>query len=168
MFKHSIAVKWSDEDKGFIAFVSELEGLTAFGETQDEAVKELLVAAEGYMESLEKSGREIPAPSKIMPYSGQLRLRMPKWLHAKLATEAENEGVSLNMHLVSLLADRHGEHETVNTFIKNAIAAFKDASQASSYYTEKDLANHTTIARTVQDRKLVAKNFQIVAGGKCR
>jgi predicted RNase H-like HicB family nuclease len=125
MFKHSIAVKWSDEDKGFIAFVPELEGLSAFGETQDDAVKELLIAAEGYMETLKESGHEIPVPHKMISHSGQLRLRMPKWLHAKLAMEAENEGVSLNMYLVSLLATR-GERETIYAFIKNAIAPVKD------------------------------------------
>lgn len=166
MFKHSIAVKWSDEDKGFIAFVPELEGLSAFGETQDEAVKELMVAAEGYLESLKDSGQEIPAPSRIVPYSGQLRLRMPKWLHGKLASEADDEGVSLNTYLVSLLANRHGEHETMNAFIKNAISAFRDASQATSYSMAQGRANNTIMARGAEARKLSAKNFQIVAGGK--
>lgn len=168
MFRHSVAVKWSDEDNGFIAFVPELEGLSAFGETQDEAVKELLVAAEAYMESLKESGQEIPSPSKMGSYSGQLRLRMPKWLHAKLAMEAENEGISLNMHLVSLLANRHGEHETVNAFIKNAIDAVKDTFQASPFNIgeEKNWADDTTIQNIIEGHRLTADTLYVVVGGK--
>ena len=168
MFKYSVSVKWSDKDTGFIAFVPELEGLSAFGETQDEAVKELLVAAEMYMESLNESGREIPAPNKVASYSGQLRLRMPKWLHAKMAMEAENEDVSLNTHLVSLLANRHGERETINVFIERLIEGAKDVFQASSYKVggKKGWANNTTTVETAEDHKSPAKDLYIIAGGK--
>lgn len=132
MFKHSVAIKWSDEDNGFIAFIPELEGLSAFGLTQDEAVKELLVAAEAFIETLKESGQEMPPPGKILPYSGQLRLRLPKWLHASLAVDAENEGVSLNTYLISLLAKRHGEHKTVSAFLKHAVDAVSNAFQQAS------------------------------------
>lgn len=44
-----ISVKWSDEDNGFIATVPGLPGLSAFGETRDKAVDELLIAAEAYL-----------------------------------------------------------------------------------------------------------------------
>jgi predicted RNase H-like HicB family nuclease len=114
MFKYSVSIKWSDEDNGFIAVVPELDGLSAFGETQDEAIQELMVAAEGYLEAIEESGQKIPAPEKLQSYSGQFRLRLPKWQHAKLAAEAENEGVSLNTYIVTLLAHRQGEKEAIN------------------------------------------------------
>jgi len=133
MFKHSVAIRWSDEDEGFIAFVPELEGLSAFGESREEAVQELMVAAEAYLESLNEREEAIPAPEKIQPYSGQLRLRMPKWLHGKLAIEAQSQGVSLNSHITALLANRQGEHETVNTFIKNCIEAVQNVFQQVPY-----------------------------------
>lgn len=111
MIKYSISVKWSDEDDGFIAVVNELPGVSAFGETQEEAVAELKVAAEAYLEALRESGKAIPAPEKLVPFSGQLRLRMPKSLHARLVAEAENEGVSLNTSIVSLLSEKRAEKE---------------------------------------------------------
>ncbi len=111
MFKYSVSIKWSDEDGGFIATVSELPGLSAFGKTQEEAISELKVAAEAYLETLEESGEPLPAPKKLVPYSGQIRLRMPKRLHAKLAAAAESEGVSLNTYIVSLLSERQGKKE---------------------------------------------------------
>ena len=48
-------------------------------------------------------------------FSGQLRLRIPKSLHAKLALMAEKEGVSLNMLLVHLLSGNHRELQLVRT-----------------------------------------------------
>ncbi len=120
MLKYSISVKWSDEDKGFIATVPELEGLSAFGETQEEATHELLVAAEAFVETMEKAGDALPEPSKVGVYSGQTRLRMTKSLHARLAAEAEKEGVSLNTYIVSLLSGRQGVREAVNAIKREA------------------------------------------------
>lgn len=114
MFKYSASIQWSDRDNGFIAFVPELPGLSAFGNTQEEAVSELQIAAEAYIESLRESKEPLPEPTKVSRYSGQLRLRMPKWLHAKLAASADNDNVSLNTYIVTLLSERNGERETTN------------------------------------------------------
>ena len=137
MFKYSVMVKWSDEDNGFIAVVPELEGLSAFGETQEEATKELMIAAEAYIESLEESGQPLPEPEKMISYSGQFRVRLPRSLHAKLAGEAQKEGVSLNTYVVSLLANRQGEREAVGVFVQNALAALTNAIRAP-YELEAD------------------------------
>lgn len=112
MIKYSAAVKWSDEDNGFIATVPELHGLSAFGETQEEAIKELQVVSEIFLESLKSSGEVLPPPNKLVQHSGQIRLRMPKRLHAELVSEAENEGISLNTYMVTILAERHAESQT--------------------------------------------------------
>jgi predicted RNase H-like HicB family nuclease len=162
MFKHSVAIKWSDEDNGFIAFIPELEGLSAFGLTQDEAVKELLIAAEAFIETLKESGQVIPPPGKILPYSGQLRLRLPKWLHANLAMEAESEGVSLNTYLISLLAKRHGEHETVSTFLKHAIDAFNNASQQAP--SSESYGDYWNSKSADEEQISKATNLYIVGG----
>ncbi len=37
---------YSEEDEGYIAVVSELPGCSAFGETEEEALKEIKVAIE--------------------------------------------------------------------------------------------------------------------------
>lgn len=114
MFKYSLQIKWSDEDNGCIATAPELPGLSAFGKTQEEAVSELKVAAEAYLEALKESGQALPVPEKLSPYSGQIRLRMPKSLHAKLASAAAGDDISLNTYIVSLLSKRQGEREALN------------------------------------------------------
>jgi predicted RNase H-like HicB family nuclease len=116
MFKYSLQIKWSDEDNGCIATAPELPGLSAFGKTQEEAVSELKIAAEAYLEALKESGQAIPVPEKMAPYSGQIRLRMPKSLHAKLAAAAATDDISLNTYIVSLLSERQGEREALNLF----------------------------------------------------
>jgi predicted RNase H-like HicB family nuclease len=107
MENYPVSIKWSDEDGGYIATIPGIRGLSAFGETQDKALSELEVAAAAYFESLKRAGKPLPVLSKAIPFSGQIRLRMPKSLHAELSHAAENEGISLNTYLVSLLAREH-------------------------------------------------------------
>ena len=49
---------------------------------------------------------EPPAGPQRHEYSGKFNVRVPKSLHAALATEAESEGVSLNQLVVAKLALR--------------------------------------------------------------
>lgn len=114
MNKHAISIKWSDDDNGFIASIPGIKALSAFGSTRERALSELKIAAEAYFEALEEAGNPLPYPEKIISYSGQLRLRMPKSLHSALAIEAEGEGVSLNTHIVTLLSERHIEKKLLN------------------------------------------------------
>jgi predicted HicB family RNase H-like nuclease len=71
----------------------------------------LKIATAGYFESLKKAGKRRPVLDKIRPFSGQLRLRMPRSLHAELSQAAENDGVSLNTYLISLLVMEHTKRD---------------------------------------------------------
>ncbi|MBU1078419.1 MAG: toxin-antitoxin system HicB family antitoxin [Spirochaetes bacterium] len=102
--KYSIKVAWSDEDKSFIATIEELPGLSAFGDSQEEAVEEAKIAAAGFLKVFEEDGIPIPEPIKTSEYSGQIRLRLGKSLHEKLTIQAKREGVSLNHHMITLLS----------------------------------------------------------------
>ena len=114
MDKYPISIKWSDEDDGYIAIIPGIRGLSAFGKSQQEALSELNIAAKAYFQSLKKSGRPMPVAEKTTSYSGQLRLRMPKSLHADLSQAAESEGVSLNTLIITLLSRRYAEQEFLN------------------------------------------------------
>ena len=109
MFQYSINLAWSDEDGGYIATIPELPNLSAFGETPEEAVSEAKEAAGLVLEVVREDGDPIPEPQKVVRYSGQTRLRLPKSLHKRLAIEAEKEGVSLNTLIVSKLSEYLGE-----------------------------------------------------------
>ncbi len=109
MNKHAISIKWSDEDNGFIATIPGIKALSAFGAKREEALSELKIAAESYFKALKEAGKPLPLPEKIVSYSGQIRLRMPKSLHESLSNGAEDEGISLNTYIVTLLSERHIE-----------------------------------------------------------
>jgi predicted RNase H-like HicB family nuclease len=111
MTKYPVSIKWSDEDNGYIATVPGARGLSAFGDSPEEALSQLKIAADAYFESLKKAGGPIPVLEKATSFSGQLRLRLPKSLHAELSQGAESEGVSLNTYLVSLLTREHTKRD---------------------------------------------------------
>ena len=127
MNKHAISIKWSDEDNSFVATIPGIEALSAFGATREEALSELYIAADAYFETLEEAGKPLPPPETLIPYSGQLRLRMPKSLHSVLSFEAEEENISLNTYIVTLLSERHIEKKLLNTLasIVNSIDTIK-------------------------------------------
>jgi len=130
MNKHAISIKWSDEDNSFVATIPGIKALSALGATREEALSELRIAAEAYFETLETAGKPLPLPEKVIPFSGQLRLRMPKSLHAALSKEAESENISLNTYIVSLLSERHIERKLQN-MIEDTFSSFDTRSQTA-------------------------------------
>ena len=108
--RYPAQVFWSDEDEGFVALATDLPGCSAFGETQEEAVKELQGAIVASIEALQAAGNPVPKPSRpadANQYSGKVLVRMPKFLHAQLAASAQTEDVSLNQYIVARLAQNH-------------------------------------------------------------
>jgi len=62
MFKYALEIFFSEEDEGYIAVVPELTGCSAFGKTEEEALKEIKEAVELWLEAAKKEGRKIPEP----------------------------------------------------------------------------------------------------------
>jgi len=62
MPEYSILIQFNKSDNIYIARVLELNGCMAHGKTQEEAVKELKIALELWIDELTDSGMEIPEP----------------------------------------------------------------------------------------------------------
>ena len=60
--KYHIDIFWSDEDGGYIANVPDLRYCSAFVESYEEALSEVLVAMELHLDMLRELGRPIPEP----------------------------------------------------------------------------------------------------------
>lgn len=60
--KYAIEIFYSDEDEGFIAVVPDLPGCSSFGFTEEEALKEVKVAIELWLETARDEDRDIPEP----------------------------------------------------------------------------------------------------------
>ncbi|MBA4374038.1 MAG: toxin-antitoxin system HicB family antitoxin [Thermodesulfovibrio sp.] len=104
IMRYPMKVFYSEEDKGFIAVVLDLPGCSAFGETEEDAVREARTAEQLWLETAKKQKRKIPAPSTEETFSGRILARTPKSLHRALTERAKEEGVSLNQLVVYLLS----------------------------------------------------------------
>ncbi len=102
------------EDGRYFVSVKELEGCMGDGDTLEEAMKSVRISQELWIETALEMGKEIPLPEDKTEYSGRILLRLPKYLHRRLAEMAKEEGVSLNQYIVSLLSER----STMNMVIK--------------------------------------------------
>ena len=91
---------------GYFAEVVELPGCMTEGETYEETWNLIHEAMEGWLELSIEKGHEIPLPESMKEHSGKFIIRIPKYLHRKLAKEAEKEGISLNQFISSLLSEK--------------------------------------------------------------
>lgn len=60
--RYSMTVRWSAEDKCFIALSAEWPGLSAFGPTREEAIKEAGIALSGFIEVARREKIQTPVP----------------------------------------------------------------------------------------------------------
>jgi predicted RNase H-like HicB family nuclease len=62
MLRYEIVLYWSEEDQSFIAEVPELPGCAADGETYQEALQNVEIIMQEWIETAEELGRPIPEP----------------------------------------------------------------------------------------------------------
>jgi predicted RNase H-like HicB family nuclease len=68
-FRYEVIIYWSDEDHAFIAEVPELPGCAADGATYQEAVTNVEVVIQEWIEAAEELGRPIPEPRGRLIYA---------------------------------------------------------------------------------------------------
>ena len=93
------SVGWSEEDAAFVARVAEFSSLAAHGDTLEDVLREIKTVVGFVLQDLEETGEFVPEPFGKRSFSGRLVLRMPEYLHRKLALESIQEGISLNQLL---------------------------------------------------------------------
>jgi len=67
--KYEIIIFWSDEDQSFIAEVPELPGCMADGETYQNALSNVEVVINEWIETAKNLGRDIPIPKGKLMYA---------------------------------------------------------------------------------------------------
>lgn len=97
----------AEEGGGFQAIVPQFgRGVVGYGETQEQAAKDLSCVLPSYLAALKETGQEVPPPEParlIDDFSGKFNIRVPKLLHAQLADLSDENGVSLNQMVTMLL-----------------------------------------------------------------
>ena len=67
--KYEVIIYWSEEDEAFLAEVPELPGCMADGSTYAEAVANVEVIIQEWIETAKELGREIPEPKGRLMYA---------------------------------------------------------------------------------------------------
>jgi predicted RNase H-like HicB family nuclease len=63
--KYPVTIFYSEEDGGYIAIAPDLKGCSAFGESPQEALKELETAIELWLETARQDLATIPEPTRM-------------------------------------------------------------------------------------------------------
>lgn len=63
MLEYSVLIQYDDIDKIYVASIPELQGCMAHGKTKEEALKEIEVVRDMWIETAKEKGLEIPKPS---------------------------------------------------------------------------------------------------------
>jgi predicted RNase H-like HicB family nuclease len=88
----------------FEARVRELPDVVEYAESPEEAYVLAVDTIGTTFEILKGKGRVMPPPqAPADDYSGRVTLRLPRSLHRAVTEAADQEGVSLNQHLVNIL-----------------------------------------------------------------
>jgi antitoxin HicB len=97
------------DETDYVARVVELPGCSEHGDTPEEALHNLHEAKLLWITTRLESGLPIPSPEpeEELP-SGKFVIRVPRTLHKKLVRAAEDEDVSLNQLVTSMLSEAVG------------------------------------------------------------
>jgi len=63
MKDYHINIFYSDEDEGYIADIPDLVSCSAFGHTPEEALREVQIVKEAWLEAAKAEGKPIPEPN---------------------------------------------------------------------------------------------------------
>jgi predicted HicB family RNase H-like nuclease len=93
-----------DDDGDYLAHLTELPNISAFGPTPERALDELAIAWELVKEEYAAEGKSVPVAPSRREYGGVLQVRIDRRVHRALAIEAERAGLSLNALIAQKLA----------------------------------------------------------------
>lgn len=101
----------AEEGGGYLISYPDFSECISDGETVDEAIANGRDALAETIAALKSKDLPVPAPNSGGVASGKFVARVPKTIHAQLATRARSEGVSLNALVLAFIAEGLGRRE---------------------------------------------------------
>lgn len=93
---YTYRVTWSAEDGEHVGLCAEFPSLSWLAKTPEAALKGIRRVVAEVVADMQAADEDIPVPLAEKHYSGEFRVRIPPQVHRALATEAAEQGVSLN------------------------------------------------------------------------
>ena len=104
--RYTYRLEWATDEHAYMARCLEIDGLVAVAPTAQQALERIEEAVDKYLRQREGFGDEIPKPLCERDFSGRFMVRTSHSLHARMAMEAIEQGVSLNQWIVQKLVNR--------------------------------------------------------------
>lgn len=137
------------EDHVFwIAEIPALNGCVGQGETAEDAVKELELNEEAWLETAKEYGIDIPEIpcEQINPYSGKFTVRVAPYVHQAAAEMAKKQGISLNQYVNDAIVAQNSSLATVSSVMPAVSDAIKKVKMlASATFTESKTKYDSTV-----------------------
>ncbi len=101
---YTYRVTWSQEDGEHVGLCAEFPSLSWLAPTPEKALAGIRRIAGEAVADMQAAGEPIPEPLSERQYSGRFMVRVPSQVHRALATEAAEQGVSINRLVSAKLA----------------------------------------------------------------
>ncbi len=101
---YTYRVTWSQEDGGHVGLCAEFPSLSWLAPTPEKALSGIRDLVGEVVADMQTAGEPIPVPLSERQYSGRFMVRVPSLVHRALATEAAEQGVSINRLVSAKLA----------------------------------------------------------------
>ena len=100
---YTYRVTWSAEDREHVGLCAEFPSLSWLAATPEAALAGVRATVASVVADMQAQGEEVPVPMAERRYSGEFRVRIPPEQHRRLASQAQEQGVSLNRLVSSKL-----------------------------------------------------------------
>ncbi len=101
---YTYRVTWSQEDGEHVGLCAELPSLSWLAATPEKALAGIRRVVAEVVADMQAAGESIPEALAEKKYSGRFIVRVPSLVHRALATEAAEQGVSINRLVSAKLA----------------------------------------------------------------
>ena len=94
--RYTYRITWSEEDKDYAGLCIEFPSLSWLAESPESALEGIRQVVEDVIKDMKTNGESPPEPLSCRKFSGKFVVRIPPNLHQNLATQAAEQGISLN------------------------------------------------------------------------
>ncbi len=101
---YTYRVTWSQEDNEHVGLCAEFPSLSWLASTPEKALAGVRRVVDEVVADLQAAGEPVPEALAEKKYSGRFIVRVPSLVHRALATEAAEQGVSINRLVSAKLA----------------------------------------------------------------
>lgn len=146
------------EDHVFwIAECPALSGCVGQGETQEDAINELELNEEEWLETAKEYGIDIPEIpcEQLNPYSGKFTVRVAPYVHQAAAELAKKQGISLNQYVNDAIVAQNSSLTTVSSImpiVSDAINKIKMLASTSVTESKTEYGSTVYPVQFIPDR----------------